>query len=281
MKRLIALALCAALTLSSCGRTDHPSSGSSAGGASEADREAVRAVVTEFGKRLQRVSLLSPRGQLLAAVAAEYAPLVAPELLEEWMRHPESAPGRSTSSPWPDHIEIDTTMVDSAGVWTVLGAIVEMTSSGPAGRVPVHAEVGQRNERWVLTAYGSADAGTDETAAPEVVRAYYGAIGDRRFRDAYRLWASEGAASGKTLEQFEAGFAGTAAVEVEVGSPGPIGAAAGSRYIEVPVRISARLGDGTRQEFTGTYTLRRSVVDGATPEQRAWRIHSAAVRQVK
>jgi hypothetical protein len=281
MRRFVALALCAGLALSSCGGTGQPASEPSAGGSTGADRDAVRAVVAEFGKRLQRVSLLAPRSQLLASVAAEYAPLVAPELLQAWMREPESAPGRRTSSPWPDHIEIDTTMVDSAGVWTVRGAIVEMTSAGAAGRVPVHAEVGRRNERWVLTAFGSADAGTDETAAPEVLRAYYGAITDRRFRDAYRLWASEGAASGKTFEQFEAGFANTAAVDVEVGSPGPMGAAAGSRYIEVPVRISARLRDGARQEFTGTYTLRRSVVDGATPDQRSWRIYSAAVRQVK
>jgi hypothetical protein len=119
--------------------------------------------------------------------------------------------------------------------------------------------------------------GADSTGALAVVRGYYRAIAERRFSDAYRLWASEGAASGKTIERFEAGFANTVAVDVEVGAPGPIGAAAGSRYIEVPVRIHARLRDGTRQEFTGTYTLRRSVVDGATADQRAWRIYSAAV----
>jgi hypothetical protein len=114
--------------------------------------------------------------------------------------------------------------------------------------------------------------------AANVVRAYYRAISDRRYGDAYRLWASDGAASGKSLEVFRAGFASTASVDVVLGPPGRIEGAAGSRYVEIPVRITAVVADGGRQAFAGTYTLRRSVVDGATPEQRAWRIHSAKIR---
>jgi hypothetical protein len=120
---------------------------------------------------------------------------------------------------------------------------------------------------------------TDEAA--NVVRAYYQAINERRYGDAYRLWASDGAASGKSLEAFADGFGSTASVDVVLGAPGPIGAAAGSRYVEIPVRITAIATDGGRQAFVGAYTLRRSVVDGATLEQRAWRIHSAHVRRDK
>jgi len=114
--------------------------------------------------------------------------------------------------------------------------------------------------------------------AGNVVRAYYRAINERRYGDAYRLWAAGGAASGKSLEAFRDGFARTASVDVTLGPPGPIEGAAGSRYLEIPVRIAAVTADGGRQAFVGTYTLRRSVVDGATPEQRAWRIHSAKIR---
>ena len=53
--------------------------------------------------------------------------------------------------------------------------------------------------------------------------------------------------------------------------------AAGSRFIQVPVTIEAQMRDGGTQRYTGTYTLRRAVVDGATPEQRAWRIASASL----
>jgi len=115
--------------------------------------------------------------------------------------------------------------------------------------------------------------------AASVVRAYYRAIDERRYSDAYRLWESDGAASGKSLEAFRDGFRGTASVAVVVGTPGRIDGAAGSRYIEIPVRITAVTTDGAHQALAGAYTLRRSVVDGATSEQRAWRIHSATIRR--
>jgi hypothetical protein len=52
-------------------------------------------------------------------------------------------------------------------------------------------------------------------------------------------------------------------------------AAAGSRYVRVPVTVTRTLRDGGTVRSNGMVTLRRSVVDGATPEQRAWRIASA------
>ena len=112
-----------------------------------------------------------------------------------------------------------------------------------------------------------------------MIRAYYRAINERRFDDAYRCWASDGAASGKSLEAFRNGFANTASVEVALGSPGPVEGAAGSRYIEIPAQVVAITGEGGRQVFIGKYTLRRAVVDGATPAQRTWRIYSAQIRQ--
>jgi hypothetical protein len=122
------------------------------------------------------------------------------------------------------------------------------------------------------------DSDSAEGAA-NIVRAYYRDINERRYEHAYRLWASDGAASQKTLKTFRDGFEHTVSVGVEFGTPGRIEGAAGSRYVEIPVRITAVATDGGRQVFSGSYTLRRSVVDGATAEQRAWRIHSARVRR--
>jgi hypothetical protein len=124
----------------------------------------------------------------------------------------------------------------------------------------------------------AADSDSVEGAA-NVVRAYYRAINERRYEQAYGLWASDGAASGRTLSAFRAGFDSTASVSVEPGTPGPLEAAAGSRYVEIPVRITAVAIDGGKQRFSGSYTLRRAVVDGATAEQRAWRIYSARIRR--
>lgn len=114
--------------------------------------------------------------------------------------------------------------------------------------------------------------------AVETVQRYYAALDARRYRDAYRLWGDNGRASGQTFEVFAAGFAETRSTAVTVGTPGEVEGAAGSRYVELPVVVTATTAAGARQRFAGAYTLRRSVVDGSTAAQRAWSIASASLR---
>ena len=45
--------------------------------------------------------------------------------------------------------------------------------------------------------------------------------------------------------------------------------------------LAATQDDGSQRKYVGAYTLRRAVVEGATPEQRAWRIASADLREVQ
>ena len=116
--------------------------------------------------------------------------------------------------------------------------------------------------------------------AVAVLRDYYAAIGARDYARAHALWSDGGRASGQTLEQFANGFANTASVVAEPGEPGRVEPAAGSRYIEVPVSITATRDDGSVRRYLGNYTLRRAVVDGASAEQRAWRIATADIREV-
>jgi len=118
-------------------------------------------------------------------------------------------------------------------------------------------------------------------AAVAVVHDYYDAIEARDYRRAHGLWAGDGAASGKTFEQFAAGFANTAHVTATLGEPSRMDAAAGSRYVEVPVVLRAVTNHGEEQRFAGSYVLRRSVVDGATAAQRRWHIHSATMLPVR
>jgi hypothetical protein len=118
------------------------------------------------------------------------------------------------------------------------------------------------------------------TRAVAWIQDYYRAINEHRYRDAYAHWERGGLASGKSFDAFRKGFVSTDQVEVTVGTPGRVEGAAGSRYVEVPVRIAARTRDGALQNYSGSYTLRLSVVDGATSEQRSWHIYSAAVRRL-
>jgi len=262
---------------------------------------AIRQVVAEFGQELKQVELGADRETAIAAIEKHYRRLVSPTLMEEWMADPSRAPGRLVSSPSPDRIEIDSVLALSGSRYRVVGRVMEMTSVEvsqhlPGSATPVEMTLEKEQGRWLITQYSqpedtepaassSEEVTQGRTEAPDsvsavaVLNAYYEAINKKDYPQAYALWVSNGEASGKTLDQFTAGFARTESVDLTVGAPGPIGAAAGSRYIEIPVTIDARLSNGKEQHFTGTYTLRRSVVDGATAEQRAWRIYKAHITE--
>ena len=120
---------------------------------------------------------------------------------------------------------------------------------------------------------------SDRSGTPaQLVRRYYAAIQAGKYDSAYSLWGQSGQASGKNRAAFSAGFAQTAEVRVTVSDSVQLEGAAGSQYATVPVVVDATLRDGTRQHFEGTYTLRRAMVDGATPEQRRWHIYSADLK---
>jgi hypothetical protein len=121
---------------------------------------------------------------------------------------------------------------------------------------------------------------TDAAAAAAVIRRYYDAIDARDYRTAYRQWEGSGTASGQSFDAFRRGFAETADVTVQIGEPGRVEGAAGSRYVDVPVTVTARTTGGAVQHFAGTYVLRRAVVPGASAEQRAWHIYSAEITKV-
>jgi hypothetical protein len=153
-----------------------------------------------------------------------------------------------------------------------LGPVVGCGRTKPGegtGKVPTHAD----HEAVVDSLR---EPTVDDAVA--VVRAYYNAINHRRYPDAYVLWSGRGETSGQTAESFATGFARTDSVRVDIGTPSDIGAAAGSRYITIPVRLLA-YESGSTETFAGTYTLRRSVVDGSTADQRQWRIAGADIRK--
>lgn len=130
-------------------------------------------------------------------------------------------------------------------------------------------------------AYAIADDEPTAQEAVDVVRDYYAAINGRNYARAFALWSDGGRATGQSPQQFADGFANTNGVSVEVMAPGRVDAAAGSRHIEVPVALTATQDDGSQRKYVGAYVLRRAVVDGATPEQRSWRIASADLREVQ
>lgn len=114
--------------------------------------------------------------------------------------------------------------------------------------------------------------------AVEVVQQYYASLEAKDFASAYAQWID--GASGQSAEQFAAGFNDVAQIIVTADAPARMEGAAGSRYVEVPVAVETTFNDGRVRRDVGAYVLQRSVVDGATDAQRAWRIASADLREV-
>jgi hypothetical protein len=176
------------------------------------------------------------------------------------------------------------------GLWA---ALLMLGSAGCRDTQPSRAQTPDTPlvQQGPTVSTGSADSGlaaataansaiVDDSASPaNVIRRYYDAIQRRQYDTAYALWGQSGKASGKTRGEFASGFAGTVRTNAMIGDSVRVEGAAGSQYATIPVTVDAVLRNGTRQHFVGTYTVRRAMVDGATPEQRRWHIYSAHLQQ--
>jgi hypothetical protein len=107
----------------------------------QADQEAaIRRLVEDFGQQLKDVSLLAPSADVEQAMRANYGPYVLDVLIQEWAIDPMNAPGRLTSSPWPERIDIRALTKETDTRYRVEGDIVEVTNEGGGiGEEPTEA----------------------------------------------------------------------------------------------------------------------------------------------
>ncbi|MDB5237870.1 MAG: hypothetical protein JWM46_140 [Candidatus Kaiserbacteria bacterium] len=117
---------------------------------------AVAETVEAFGSKLQKVSLLAPAADVKAAMDREYAAYVSPQLLVQWEADPENALGRTTSSPWPDRIQVHTAEPQADGTYLVRGVVVEVVngSSGSTDIVatyPITLTLNKAANAWLIT----------------------------------------------------------------------------------------------------------------------------------
>ncbi|HOB82645.1 MAG TPA: hypothetical protein PLJ33_02700, partial [Peptococcaceae bacterium] len=155
---MLVLALILGLSLLGCANTQDEKPNDQAGEVQESDEEvqaAVKNVVENFGKKLQNVSLLAPKEQVAESMEENYGEYVAPALLEQWKQDPQKAPGRLTSSPWPDQIEILNMNKVSEEAYHVKGEIIEVTnvekeSGEVAAKREINLTVVKIDERWFI-----------------------------------------------------------------------------------------------------------------------------------
>ncbi|MDD5144706.1 MAG: hypothetical protein PHW72_01115 [Candidatus Pacebacteria bacterium] len=119
----------------------------------QADERDVRNTVENFGKVLKNVSLLSSTAS--QDIEQNYKDFLDQFLLLQWKNDPSKAPGRLTSSPWPDGIEILSLRKFGSGAYEVRGNIVEITSveqigGGIAVTRPVDLGLVKFNNQWLI-----------------------------------------------------------------------------------------------------------------------------------
>ncbi|HWB33990.1 MAG TPA: hypothetical protein VG753_01560 [Candidatus Paceibacterota bacterium] len=126
-----------------------------------ADEAAVQQTVTSFGSQLQMVSLMASTSIAADAIGQYYGAYVDPTLLQSWEANPSSAPGRETSSPWPDHIDITSVVNNPDGSYTVQGSVAEV-ANGAQGTTtvdsyPVSLTLTNNGGVWLITNYDRLD----------------------------------------------------------------------------------------------------------------------------
>jgi hypothetical protein len=124
---------------------------------STSDSAQVRITVTGLGDNLRQVPLIAPPDIVAFAMDRYYALYVNPDLLAKWKADPLNAPGRLTSSPAPDRIDITGVTKNGDGTYTVEAGIVE-TASGANGpevtdTIPVEFMLTKGPDGWQITGY--------------------------------------------------------------------------------------------------------------------------------
>ncbi|MFJ7973425.1 hypothetical protein [Psychrobacillus sp. NPDC096389] len=159
MTKLVGLLLLLSVSLFGCMNEESASEAQSqVKGATETaqtDEEEVaivEEVAEKFGNVLQNVSLLGPEEQLEKDMHDNYGDLVSDELIEQWLSEPLAAPGRLTSSPWPDRIDLENTEKLSANMYELNGNIIEIANGDEAvNEIPISLVVEKVEEQWLIT----------------------------------------------------------------------------------------------------------------------------------
>jgi len=114
--------------------------------------EVISNLIKDFGSNLKLVSLLSPKETLEKDMMENYGEFVSEKLIEKWLSDPENAPGRLTSSPWPDRIEIDNIEKVSESEYKVQGKIVEVTNTEKDGELTrkIVLNVMKIDTKWLI-----------------------------------------------------------------------------------------------------------------------------------
>ena len=139
-------------------------------------------------------------------------------------------------------------------------------------------------EQLIFERVGQPDQGTQPQEAFEdldspvgLLASYYNAINLQDYQRAYNYWETPL----EPFDEFAAGFADTASVQVIVQPPTRVSGAAGSSYVEIPTVLIAHHHDGAEKMYVGCFVTRTSNLQPPDiPQEDVWHLYGADVTEV-
>lgn len=121
----------------------------------EAEKLEVIKFVEGFGEQLKMVPLLASEDLLKEYMNEYYKDYVSEELIKKWLKDPVAAPGKLTSSPWPEYIDVLSAEKIEEQEYRVIGNIIELTSEeveygGIAATREITLEVVKKDDKWLI-----------------------------------------------------------------------------------------------------------------------------------
>ena len=158
--------------------------------------------------------------------------------------------------------------------WASLTLLIAFSGCAPRREEPANENMVEEN-RVVAP-----DAVTPATTDPESVEGAgqvlqrFGALLEQgKFAAARQSWSDGGRASGLTEAEFAEAYDQYAELHADIGAPGEPEGAAGSIYVEIPLRLYGTLRNGKPFNLVGPVVLRRvNDVPGSSAAQREWHI---------
>lgn len=122
------------------------------------EKAAVEAAVVRFGAQLDFVSLTASPDIASAQMDEYYAPYVSADLLAAWKQNLERAPGRLTSNPHPDRIEVTRAERNEDGSYEVAAQVIEVVSGSSAtvSQYSVAMKLRFIGGKWMITGFAKA-----------------------------------------------------------------------------------------------------------------------------
>lgn len=161
--------------------------------------------------------------------------------------------------------------------WASLTLLIAFSGCAPRREEPANENMVEENLAVAPNAVTPIAQATinpqSAEGAAQVLQRFGSLLEQGKFAAARQSWSDGGRASGLTEAEFAEAYDQYGELHVDVGAPGEPEGAAGSSYVEIPLRLYGTLKTGKPFDLVGPVVLRRvNDVPGSSAAQRQWHI---------